>query len=300
MIWMLEAVIKKYLNGRDLVIWGTGITAFTHIAEIESMSPISYFISRDAKEKPIFHNKPVFTWEDAKERGLQPSNTFVIILAMITHTSIRDALKESGFKIFCDYCDIYPSPYLLEETTHKGVRIGKCSGFPFSSFELQTYIVSIGSFCSINASVRVSTNHQFNMISTGMIDVLFDEEGEQCYSQVYTNEMCEKYDNNKVAIGNDVWIGANVFINASTCHSIGDGAVIGAGSIVTKDIPPYAVTYGVPAKVHRYRYSQKQIDTLMRVKWWGWDNETIKRNARFLIYPELFFERFALSDEMRL
>jgi acetyltransferase-like isoleucine patch superfamily enzyme len=96
----------------------------------------------------------------------------------------------------------------------------------------------------------------------------------------------------KVSIGNDVWIGAFVFINTSTVKEIGDGAVIGAGSVVTHDVPPYAIVYGAPARVQRYRYTPDEIEILLRVKWWEWEDEVIRENAELFIYPEKFFERF--------
>src|SRR5262249_7054657 len=69
-----------------------------------------------------------------------------------------------------------------------------------------------------------------------------------------------------VTIGNDVWTGHNVNVTAGV--NVGDGAVIAAGSVVTKDVPPYAIVGGVPATVIRYRFSEKTIERLLRVKWW--------------------------------
>lgn len=80
--------------------------------------------------------------------------------------------------------------------------------------------------------------------------------------------------NNKVVIGNDVWIGENVFINDGI--AIGNGAVIGAHSVVTHDVPDYAIVAGVPAKVIRYRFSSEQIVQLNEVKWWDWPEEKIR------------------------
>ncbi|OCG03259.1 hypothetical protein A9G12_08125 [Gilliamella sp. wkB112] len=67
-------------------------------------------------------------------------------------------------------------------------------------------------------------------------------------------------------IGNDVWIGANVVI--ITGVSIGDGAIIGASSVVTRDIPPYAIVAGIPAKIIRYRFNENIINKLLKLKWW--------------------------------
>ena len=89
-----------------------------------------------------------------------------------------------------------------------------------------------------------------------------------------------------VTIGNDVWIGKNaVIMNGLT---IGDGAVIGTGSVVTKDVPPYAIVGGVPAKIIRYRFDEQTIKSLLESKWWDYPVDVLKQ----LPYedPKLFLE----------
>ena len=77
-------------------------------------------------------------------------------------------------------------------------------------------------------------------------------------------------------VGNDVWIGQDVVIKGGV--KIGDGAVIGARSVVTRDVPPYAVVVGVPAKVIKYRFEQEKIDFLEKLQWWNWTPEEIYQN----------------------
>lgn len=77
-------------------------------------------------------------------------------------------------------------------------------------------------------------------------------------------------------IGNDVWIGMGALIMAGV--TIGDGAVVGAGSIVTKDIPPYSITYGSPARVHKYRFDERTIEKLLLWKWWDWPEHILRDN----------------------
>jgi acetyltransferase-like isoleucine patch superfamily enzyme len=79
-----------------------------------------------------------------------------------------------------------------------------------------------------------------------------------------------------IKIGNDVWIGAKSTIMSGV--KIGNGAVIGATATVTKDVPPYAIVVGNPGKIVKYRFTEKQIDLLLQISWWNWDEEKIKRD----------------------
>ena len=83
--------------------------------------------------------------------------------------------------------------------------------------------------------------------------------------------------NKAVNIGNDVWIGEAVFICDGI--TIGDGAIIGAHSVVTHDVPPYAIVAGAPAKFLRYRFSKDEIEKLRNLKWWDWTEEKLSKNG---------------------
>nr|WP_280806358.1 MULTISPECIES: CatB-related O-acetyltransferase [unclassified Mesorhizobium] len=95
-----------------------------------------------------------------------------------------------------------------------------------------------------------------------------------------------------ITIANDVWIGRQALIMPGV--HIADGAIVAAGAIVTRDVPPYAIVGGVPAKLIRYRFSQDVIAKLLAIRWWEWSDEKIKQEAAFLTGPiELFIERHA-------
>lgn len=93
-----------------------------------------------------------------------------------------------------------------------------------------------------------------------------------------------------IIIGNDVWVAFGATILSGV--KIGDGAVVAAGSVVTKDIPPYAIVGGVPAKVIKYRFDDEIIKSLQDIKWWDWDQETIKKRVGDFTEPEVFIQKY--------
>lgn len=139
----------------------------------------------------------------------------------------------------------------------------------------------IGKFCSFASGVMIiSTNHDPNKITTHPF--LFKS------NLGVVKEDFRKANN--VRIGNDVWIGHNAIILPSV-SKIGDGAVVGAGAVVTKDVPPYAVVVGVPARVIKYRFDQETINELLKIKWWDWHEKKIFSNWEdFLSLKE--FEKY--------
>jgi len=146
----------------------------------------------------------------------------------------------------------------------KNVRIGKRtymnSGYLHSN-------ITIGRFCSIGYNVLVAPpNHPTNWLSTHPFQ----------YNEDYgfSDQPRVFYDNDTTVIGNDVWIGANVIILRGV--KICDGAVIAAGAVVTKDVEPYAIVGGIPAKVLKHRFPQQVIDRLVSLKWWDKDEESLK------------------------
>jgi serine acetyltransferase len=80
-----------------------------------------------------------------------------------------------------------------------------------------------------------------------------------------------------IIVGNDVWIGAKSTIMSGV--NIGNGAVIGSNSTITKDVPPYAIVVGNPGKIVKYRFTEKQIESLLKISWWDWTEDRIKTEA---------------------
>ncbi len=144
----------------------------------------------------------------------------------------------------------------------------------------------IGKFCSIGPNVLIAPGkHPTHYIST--FPAFFSAKN-QC--QISFCKQSSFLETENVTIGNDVWIGANaIVLDGST---IGDGAIIAAGSVVTKDVPPYAIVGGVPAQIIRYRFNQKTIDSLLRLSWWNNDIEWIKTNSNYFNSPNEFLNHF--------
>ena len=95
-----------------------------------------------------------------------------------------------------------------------------------------------------------------------------------------------------IHVGNDVWIGATSTIMSGI--TIGDGAIIGAGSTVTKDVPPFAIVAGNPGKIVKYRFTDDQIEKLLQISWWNWEENKIKENAMSIWSPNIddFINKF--------
>lgn len=142
---------------------------------------------------------------------------------------------------------------------------------------------TIGSFCSIASYCAIGGGaHPLNMVSTSPVFY----EGKNGFSKHFNNIPVEI--NKTVEIGNDVWIGEAVFINDGI--KIGTGAVVGAHSVVTKDVPPYAIVAGAPAKILRYRFDEETIQKLLSSKWWEWPEEKITSMSQYFNSTETFIK----------
>ncbi len=144
-------------------------------------------------------------------------------------------------------------------------------GFPTVHWNNNDSNLIVGKFCSIaqNVNIYLGGNHRTDWVTT------------YPFGHIHQN-IFNNFDGNghpaskgNVIIGNDVWIADNVTILSGV--TIGDGAVIANNSHVVKDVPPYSIVGGNPAKLIKYRFSPEQIEKLLEIKWWNWDDEKINK-----------------------
>ena len=133
--------------------------------------------------------------------------------------------------------------------------------------------LKIGKFCSIACGAKflfASANHALSSLSTYPFPIFFEEWGLD--PQNIRSAWDHKGD---IVVGNDVWIGYEAIILAGV--TIGDGAIIAARAVVTKDVPPYTIVGGVPAHPIRRRFDEKTVEKLLELRWWDWSEEKIAR-----------------------
>lgn len=134
----------------------------------------------------------------------------------------------------------------------------------------------IGKFCSIACGAKFlfnSANHTLSSLSTYPFPLFFEE------WNLEKKDVTKSWNNKgNIIIGNDVWIGYEAVILAGV--TIGDGAIIGTRAVVTKDVPPYTIVGGIPAKPIKKRFSEEIISKLLDIQWWNWSDEKIAKNIK--------------------
>jgi len=290
-------LIIKCARGRKLFIYGAGERGKRLLNDMSEYNlKISGFIDKRAAEIQTFCDCPV----------LPPSklnvNTQYVLLSL-SNIEIISILTEAGFKGI-DYCFMHEIDlYSKEDFFYKGCKIGRYTYGYKGLLEYQPIANSIGRYCSINDSARIWNNHPNEYITTSPI---LDSQIFASYPEfLKRRQFCEKYgkyfnnhryenspirNNESVEIGNDVWIGANVIILPGV--KISDGAILAAGAVVTKNVDPYYIVGGVPAKTIKKRFNDEEIKKMLKIAWWNWPHEIIEKNIELFYQPEKFIEKF--------
>lgn len=191
-------------------------------------------------------------------------------------SSLRDCELSSNVKI-CPRCNLIR------------VKIGRYS---YMSVYNTISDTSIGSFCSIGSYCTIGGGvHPLNHVSSSP---LFYDKHNIFNTEEFSSE-ATILKQPQTIIGNDVWVGDMAFIKAGV--TVGDGAVIGAHSVVTKDVPPYAIVAGVPANVIKYRFDEETIKILQESNWCNWPDEKLKTHKELFSDIKAFVSSKTLEND---
>ena len=180
---------------------------------------------------------------------------------------------------------IYPQVYKFKNS-HSIITLGAKSFIGSNSLTRGLAHISIGKFSSLSWGISfflgLNSSHNYHNVSSTDVDN-FDWEVPTDFFPA--KKRC------RVSIGSDVWIGRGCTINSPNPTkplSIGDGAVIASDSVVVKNVPPYAIVGGNPAKIIKFRFSEDVIESLLRIKWWNWSLDKIHDNFKYFNDVERF------------
>lgn len=275
---ILLGLLNK-LENKKIIIFGadkSGKKAYVDLKNLEKST--AYFVDNDpAKQNTCFLNTNIYSPNKLLE---EHKEDIIILIASYYIEAIKEQLIQMGFEDNKHF-------YALVSKNKNHFKVGRYTyGHNFLKPEVCPFIQEIGSFCSIAPDVKIGVdNHLTDIISSHSFlrNPAFGNFINECDEKLICHEK-----NKKVIIGNDVWIGTNAIILPNV--TVGNGAVIGAGAIVTKDVPDYAIVVGVPAKVLKYRFNPEEIEILNQIKWWDWPDEKIKENVHLFYDKDTFFE----------
>mgnify|MGYP006127655241 CR=1 FL=1 len=174
----------------------------------------------------------------------------------------------------------------IYNTFYNNILIVNCSinNYVYISNDCIIKNSKIGKFCSIGPNVKIGLGiHPTDHLST--FPAFFSSK-KQC--QITFCDKTEIVEMGSNTIGNDVWIGANSIVMDNV--EVGNGAIIAAGSVVTKDVLPYSIVGGVPAKLIKMRFNESTINKINKMKWWDKDIEWLKTNASKFEFIELWIK----------
>lgn len=154
------------------------------------------------------------------------------------------------------------------------IRNSEFGDFSYAARNCQIYNTKVGKFTCIgpNSNTGMGAHPSSEFVSSHPL--FYSTLGQSSGLVIVEKTLFDEFP--ATEIGNDVWIGNNVTIRPGV--KVGDGAIVGSGAVVTKDVEPYSIVGGVPAKIIKYRFNQEEIDFLLKMKWWDKDLEWLKAN----------------------
>lgn len=294
------ARIKENAGERKIYIWGAG-GGGRIVEEVcrEHGMVVSGYCDKRADEIKEYLGYPVYRLSE-----MHPEEDYLIISFMSFEYDVLKWVHDIGYT--CEDCFYINENecewYSKEDVIYKGCKIGRYTYGYEGLLNDYPFVVSIGRYCSINPTSRIWNNHAMDCITTHPIldyPIFYGWEAYESrekyihqYGTHFHNAAFEDSplrDNGEITIGNDVWIGASAILLPGI--KVGDGAVIAAGAVVTKDVEPYSVVGGVPAKVIKYRFAQEEIGMLEEIQWWNWSVEKIEKNIEFFYQPKIFLRK---------
>lgn len=192
---------------------------------------------------------------------------------------IKDYTKLIFLKNFIKASNIFVGDY----TYYDDPRFGPENFEEYNvlyNYHLTRVKLVIGKFCAIAAETRfvMTGDHKLDAISTYPFPI-FNEGWENAFD---VNNLPIKGD---IIVGNDVWFGYDSLVKNGV--TIGDGAIIATRAVVVKDVPPYAIVAGNPARVVKMRFDEKTIERLLHIAWWNWEIEKINRHLSLICHLDV-------------
>ena len=268
----IKDILKELVKQTDqFVIFPYGIAGYTTRIVLRDYFDIEPIAIIDNDKADIYDNVVAEDFFDSYD------GNYTVLLA--THNcNIEKKLIENLESRCIKYINMLP------------IEVGRHSFGPLIHEYNGWMIEKVGAYCSFAEGVRVVANHDMTGVSTCALFNGIDLEKNPNYLPIIKEvEIDNLLNHEKTAIGNDVWLGQNVII----CNGakIGDGVIAGAGTVIIRDVPDYAVVVGVPGRVIKYRYTPKQIETMKRIKWWNWEEKEIAEKFKDFRDIKTFIER---------
>lgn len=196
----------------------------------------------------------------------------------------RNPKVKFGYRVRIIGCEFEGNSTVGSDASLTNVKLGRAS---YVANSVSIKHTAIGRFCSIGPEAMIGlSRHPMDMVSTS--PAFYSSKQDAC--PVSYNQVGDYIEQLETQIGNDVWIGARAVVVGGV--TIGDGAVVASCAVVTKDVPPYSVVGGVPAKIISRRFDDEQVKRLLQQPWWDWSDEMLRSRGKCFESRNTFIEQY--------